>query len=122
MESMAGDHVFHADDVDVAPDEVRRAHDAGEIQLIDVREPYEWEAGRIAGARHVELERLASEAGSIDREKPVVFYCRLGARSGMAANAFRRAGYDARSMDGGITAWDEQGMPLEPDDGSVADH
>ena len=119
---MAGDHVFHADDVDVAPDQVRAAHDAGDIQLIDVRESYEWEAGRISGARHIELERLASKAESIDRDRPVVFYCRLGARSGMAANAFRRAGYDARSLDGGISAWHEQGNPLEPDDGQVADH
>jgi rhodanese-related sulfurtransferase len=119
---MAGDHVFHADDVDVDVGQVREKHAAGEIQLIDVREPYEWEAGRIEGARHVELERVASEAESIDRERPVVFYCRLGARSGMAANAFRRAGYDAYSMDGGITAWDERGMPLEPPDGHVAEH
>jgi rhodanese-related sulfurtransferase len=119
---MAGDHVFHADDVDVDVGQVREKHAAGEIQLIDVREPYEWEAGRIEGARHVELERVASEAESIDRERPVVFYCRLGARSGMAANAFRRAGYDAYSMDGGITAWDERGMPLEPPGGRVAEH
>jgi rhodanese-related sulfurtransferase len=40
----------------------------------------------------------------------------------MAANAFRRAGYDAHSMVGGITAWAERGMPLEPQDGHVADH
>jgi rhodanese-related sulfurtransferase len=119
---MAGDHVFHSDDVDVQPEEVRRLHDAGEIQLVDVREPYEWEAGRLAGARHIELEHLASNAESIDRAKPVVFYCRLGARSGMAANAFRRAGYEAYSMDGGITAWDERGLPLDPADGQVADH
>jgi hydroxyacylglutathione hydrolase/adenylyltransferase/sulfurtransferase len=119
---MAADHVFHADDVDVAPEKVRELHAQGAIQLVDVREPYEWEAGRVAGARHVELERLASEAGSIDRDRPVVFYCRLGARSGMAANAFRRAGYDAYSMDGGITAWDECGLGLEPADGRVAEH
>jgi len=119
---MSGDHVFHAEDVDVDVGQVREKHAAGEIQLIDVREPHEWEAGRIEGARHVELERVASEAESIDRERPVVFYCRLGARSGMAANAFRRAGYDAYSMVGGITDWDERGMPLEPADGHVADH
>lgn len=119
---MAADHVFHADDVDVAPEKVRELHEAGAIQLVDVREPYEWEAGRVSGARHVELERLASEAGSIERDRPVVFYCRLGARSGMAANAFRRAGYDAYSMDGGITAWDERGLGLEPGDGRVAEH
>lgn len=116
------DHVFHAEDVDVQPEQVREQHDAGTIQLIDVREAYEWEAGRIGGARHVELERLASHADTIDRERPVVFYCRLGARSGMAANAFRRAGYDAYSLDGGITAWDRRGLPLEPTDGEVADH
>jgi hydroxyacylglutathione hydrolase/adenylyltransferase/sulfurtransferase len=119
---MAGDHVFHADDVDVSPERVRELHEQGAIQLVDVREPYEWEAGRLGGARHVELERLASKAPTIDRERPVVFYCRLGARSGMAANAFRRAGYDAYSMDGGITAWHERGLPIEPDDGSVAEH
>jgi rhodanese-related sulfurtransferase len=113
---------FHADDVDLAPDRVREQHEAGAIQLVDVREPYEWEAGRIDGARHIELERLASKADTIERDRPVVFYCRLGARAGMAAQAFRRAGYDAYSMDGGITAWHERGMPLEPDDGDVANH
>jgi rhodanese-related sulfurtransferase len=116
------EHVFHADDVDMAPARVAELQRAGEIQLIDVREDYEWEAGRLEGARHVELERVASEAPTIDRERPVVFYCRVGARSGMAANAFRRAGYDAYSMDGGITAWDGDGLPLEPADGTVADH
>jgi hydroxyacylglutathione hydrolase/adenylyltransferase/sulfurtransferase len=119
---MADDHVFHADDIDVTPERVAEMQRDGEIQLIDVREDYEWEVGRIAGARHVELERVASQAPTIDRDKPVVFYCRLGARSGMAANAFRRAGYDAYSMTGGLSAWDERGLPLDPDDGHVADH
>jgi rhodanese-related sulfurtransferase len=117
-----GDHVFHAGDVDVAPERVAELRETGDVQLIDVREPYEWEAGRLPGARHIELERLASKAATIDRERPVVFYCRVGARSGMAASAFRRAGYDARSMDGGITAWAERGLPLDPDDGHVAEH
>ena len=115
-------HAFHADDVDVSPEEVKARHAAGEIQLIDVREPYEHEAGRIAGARHIELERVASQAATIDRDTPVVFYCRLGARSGMAANAFRRAGYDAYSMLGGLEAWGRADLPLEPTDGHVADH
>jgi len=119
---MAGDHAFHAVDVDVQPAWVKEKLDAGEIQLIDVREDYEWDAGRLEGARHIELERVAAQAETIARDKPVVFYCRVGARSGMAANAFRRAGYDAYSMDGGITAWDGQGLPLEPADGRVEDH
>jgi rhodanese-related sulfurtransferase len=116
------DHLFHAEDIDVTPESVRERHKRGEIQLVDVREPYEHEAGRIAGARHIELERLAANADSLDRDQPLVFYCRIGARSGMAANAFRRAGFDAYSMVGGITAWDDRGFALEPDGGHVADH
>jgi rhodanese-related sulfurtransferase len=115
-------NAFHAEDVDVDADEVRAAHERGEIQLIDVREPYEHEAGRIAGARHIELERLASEAETIDRGTPVVFYCRVGARSGMAANAFRASGWEAFNMQGGLVEWAARGLPLEPADGYVAGH
>jgi len=115
-------HPFHADDIDVDADRAKALIESGEVQLVDVREPYEWEAGRIAGARHIELERLASEAESLDRDRPVLFYCRLGARSGMAANAFRRAGFEAYSVDGGVTEWHSRGHPLEPVDGTVADH
>jgi rhodanese-related sulfurtransferase len=115
-------NAFRADDVDVDPERARALIDRGEVQVVDVREPREWDAGRIAGARHVELERLASEADSIDRERPVLFYCRMGSRSGMAANAFRRAGYDAYSMAGGLLEWEQRGYPLEPEGGTVADH
>jgi rhodanese-related sulfurtransferase len=94
----------------------------GGAQVIDVREPYEREAGRIPGTRHIELERLASQAETIPRETPVVFYCRLGARSGMAAQAFRTAGYEAFNLTGGITAWRDAGLPLEPEGGRVAEH
>ena len=107
-------------EVDVAPEWVRERLE--DIQLIDVREDYEYEAGRIAGARHIELPLVASQADTIERDKPVVFYCRVGSRSAMAAGAFRRAGYDAYTMDGGLAAWEEQGLPLEPEDGQVAAH
>ena len=87
--------------------------------LIDVRRPYEWEAGRIAGARHVEMNELTANAESIDRDKPVVFYCRTGNRSGMAADAFREAGYDAYHLAGGIEGWVADGRELEPEGGVV---
>ncbi len=115
-------HPFHAGDVDVDPDRAQELIAAGGVQLVDVREPHEWEAGRIAGARHIEIERLAFEAESLERDRPVLFYCRVGARSGMAASAFRRAGYEAYSVDGGLTEWARRGHPLEPEDGTVADH
>jgi len=109
-------------DIDVDPDRARELIEAGDVQLVDVREPHEWDAGRIAGARHIEIERLPSEAESLDRDRPVLFYCRSGSRSTMAAAAFRRAGYDAYSVDGGLLEWDRRGLPLEPDDGTVAGH
>ena len=93
----------------------------GAIQLVDVRTADETAAGRIAGARLVELSQLAAEAESIDRERPVVFYCRSGARSAMAAQAFSQAGYDAHNMVGGLLDWDAAGLPLEPDGGYVAE-
>jgi hydroxyacylglutathione hydrolase/adenylyltransferase/sulfurtransferase len=91
-------------------------------QLIDVRETYEHEAGRIGGARHIALGQLPAESESIDRARPVVFMCRVGARSAMAAQAFRAAGYDAYTMQGGLLLWSERGLPLEPDGGYVAEH
>jgi len=105
---------------DYSPQEVSRLQADGEIQLIDVREPHEHEAGRIAGDRLIELSRLSSEAATIDRDKPVVFYCRSGARSAMATQAFAEAGYDAHNMAGGLLDWDAAGLPLEPDGGYVA--
>jgi hydroxyacylglutathione hydrolase/adenylyltransferase/sulfurtransferase len=113
---------FEDANIEVGPERAAELIRDGAVQLVDVREPYEVVAGRLAGARHIELERLASEAETIDRSRPVLFYCRLGARSGMAANAFRRAGYEAYSLSGGITAWHELGLAIEPEDGYVADH
>jgi rhodanese-related sulfurtransferase len=93
-----------------------------ELQVIDVREPYEREAGHIEATRHIELNRLTAEATSIDRDRPVVFYCRVGSRSAMAAEAFRASGYEAYSLDGGLLRWAEEGRTLSPEGGTVARH
>jgi rhodanese-related sulfurtransferase len=104
--------------------DARRAQELvdGGAQLVDVREDYEVEAGRIPGSRHVNMSRLSEAAETIDRETPVVFYCRVGGRSAVAAQAFRGAGYEAYSMQGGILGWHDGGGALEPEDGTVADH
>lgn len=107
---------------DLTPSQVAELLARGEIQLIDVREPYEREAGHIEGSRHIELEHLASNAETIDRSLPIVFQCRLGSRSGMAAQAFRGAGWDARNLAGGIQAWVDAGLPIAPEGGRVAEH
>jgi rhodanese-related sulfurtransferase len=115
-------HPLADDALEVSTEHTAAALAEGDAQVIDVREPYEREAGHIAGTRHIELERLASNAETIDPERPVIFQCRLGARSLMAAQAFRRAGFDAYSMAGGLQRWADEGRPLEPEDGQVADH
>ena len=107
---------------DLPPERVKELVESGEAQLVDVREPYEWEAGRIAGAVHIELERLAGRADELARDRPVIFQCRVGRRSALATEAFRAAGFDAYNMTGGIKAWAEAGFPLEPEGGKVADH
>jgi rhodanese-related sulfurtransferase len=105
---------------DYTPQDVAELVQVGDVQLIDVREPDEYEAGRIAQGRLIPLNQLATEAMTLDRERPVVFYCRSGSRSAMATEAFATAGFDAHNMAGGLLEWAAAGLPLEPDDGRVA--
>jgi rhodanese-related sulfurtransferase len=90
--------------------------------VIDVREPHEREAGHIAGTRHIELGDLTARAGTLDQAEPLIFYCRVGARSAMATQAFRASGFEAYHLTGGIMAWVQAGLELKPADGHVAAH
>ncbi|HUB99694.1 MAG TPA: rhodanese-like domain-containing protein [Solirubrobacterales bacterium] len=105
---------------EVSREEAQKLIEEG-AQLVDVRADHEWEAGRIAGATHLPLAELAERAGEIDKERPVVVYCRGGNRSSMAAAALADAGYDAAKLTAGITGWSEAGLALEPEGGYVAE-
>jgi rhodanese-related sulfurtransferase len=107
-------------DSDYTPQQLAELLQTQDIQLIDVRQPEEHDAGRIAGDRLIELASLAGVLDSIDRARPVVFYCRSGSRSAMATEAFRGAGFDAHNMLGGLLDWQAAGLPLEPPNGYVA--
>jgi rhodanese-related sulfurtransferase len=92
---------------------------AGDIQLVDVRTHEEREAGRIASdTAHIPFDELLSRAAELDKERPIVFYCRVGERSAAAADAFAASGYDATSLAGGIVAWEESGRPVEGEVGN----
>jgi rhodanese-related sulfurtransferase len=108
--------------VEVDPQQAAELIRGGEVQLVDVREDSEHSAGHIAGDRHLPMAYLAGEAETLDRDRPVLFYCRSGVRSLMAAQAFAGAGFEALSLAGGLLAWDREGLPLVPDDGVVASH
>lgn len=105
---------------EVSREEARKLIEDG-AQVIDVRTDHEWEVSRITGATHLPLDELAQRAGEIDKERPVVLYCRSGNRSTMAAAALADGGYDAAKLSEGIVGWVEAGLPVDPEDGYVAE-
>src|SRR6202000_3270878 len=84
---------------------------AGGAQLIDVRADHEWEAGHLPGAVHIPLAELPQHLDEIDKDRPVILYCRGGNRSSMATAALAEAGYDASKLLEGAVGWEEEGLP-----------
>lgn len=75
-------------------------------QLIDVREPNEYEAGHILGARNIPLSQLKARLQELRPDKPVYLYCQSGIRSGRAAQLLYRKGYkDLYHLKGGFKQW-----------------
>jgi rhodanese-related sulfurtransferase len=107
--------------IEVGPQEAAQLQRDG-APIVDVREDHEWEAGRIPGAVHIPLMQLSERIASLPTDQPIVFQCKSGGRSLMAAQALRAAGRPACSLAGGLHAWQDAGLPLEPQDGVVADH
>jgi rhodanese-related sulfurtransferase len=84
-----------------------------ELQILDVREPFEIEEGRIEGAVLIPLNDLmAGKTDGLDPAKPVVAYCKTANRSEVARLMLRAKGFDAATMEGGGVAWVEQGLPF----------
>jgi rhodanese-related sulfurtransferase len=106
---------------ELPPAQLAEMLEGDEVELIDVRRPHEWEAGHIPGARRVEVNDLPAAAEQLDRDRPIVLYCRSGSRSELAADALSEAGFDAHALAGGISAWAEEGRPLEPEGGYVSE-
>ena len=84
----------------------------GDVQIVDVRWPNEWEAGRIEGAIHIPQDELDDRLDEIDRRRPVVTVCRTGDRSGAASEQLRAQGFDADNLDGGLVSWAAEGLPV----------
>ncbi|MFO1302234.1 MAG: MBL fold metallo-hydrolase [Burkholderiales bacterium] len=99
---------------EIAPAELEERVNA--VQLIDVRERDEFEGplGHVKGARLVPLSELASRAGELARDKPVVAVCRSGARSAQAVVLLQKAGVtDVANLAGGMLRWRAEGHPVE---------
>lgn len=97
--------------------ELKQKMDSGEdFQLIDVREPFEYEVSNLKG-ENIPLSGVLLEASKISKDKPVIMQCRSGARSAAAVNQLeQQLGYtNVYNLKGGILAWAaeiEPGMPV----------
>lgn len=85
------------------------------VFLLDVRNPDEYAAGRLAGAKLVPVAELESRLAELpaDKKTPVLVYCAKGGRSAKAARLLSEKGYEAvHDLAGGITAWKDAGRPV----------
>jgi adenylyltransferase/sulfurtransferase len=101
---------------EITPRELAERFAAGDRpQLVDVREPREWEMARVEGARLIPLGTLAAEMPSLDREAEIVVMCKSGVRSANAARQLRDAGFTrVRNLAGGIKRWSADVDPRVP--------
>ena len=82
--------------------------------LVDVRNQTEWDEAHAPGARHIHLGYLRGRAEELPKDRPILLYCRTGARSGIAASVLRAEGFaDVANVDGGITDRIARGLPVE---------
>jgi sulfur-carrier protein adenylyltransferase/sulfurtransferase len=98
---------------EIQPSQLAKRLAKGEdLEIIDVREPYEWEIGHIPGARLVPLSRIAEEIPRLDKRRETILYCKVGARSLRAAHQLADAGMtDVRNLTGGILRWIDEVDP-----------
>jgi adenylyltransferase/sulfurtransferase len=93
---------------DITPTELRqKLSDGADVVLIDVREPYEWDAGHIEGAVHIPMNQVPQRLADIPKDKEVVMICRSGGRSGhMQQHLLGTQGYSrVKNLVGGMQRW-----------------
>jgi adenylyltransferase/sulfurtransferase len=98
---------------EIQPSQLAERLEGGEaLEIIDVREPFEWQIGHIPGARLVPLDRIAAEIPRLDKRRETILYCKVGVRSMFAARQLADAGVsDVRNLAGGILRWIDEVDP-----------
>lgn len=87
---------------------------AGDLQVLDVRTPNEWQGGHVPGAVYIFLPELEEKLGKLDKSKPVAVYCDSGYRASLAASILLRHGFkDVFNVVGSWKAWTAQKLPVE---------
>lgn len=99
--------------LDITPQQAHLDATDGSAVIVDVREPWEWEAGSAAGALRISLHELPGRLDDVPRDRRVHCICASGNRSRVAAEFLRDRGFDATSVSGGTTAWMLHRLPAE---------
>jgi adenylyltransferase/sulfurtransferase len=101
---------------EITPLELKQRLDRGEkIQIVDVREPHEWEICHIEGAELVPLGTLPQQLDALPRDRDIVVHCKGGGRSARAAEFLRGQGFPrVFNLTGGIRAWTDTVDPSLP--------
>ena len=99
--------------MEVTTDELAAALDAGDVFVLDVRRHEEWVEKRLPGVTLIPLDELGDHIEEMPDDQPIYVICAVGNRSAHAAEALRRAGFDAFNVAGGTNKWVEEGRPFE---------
>jgi adenylyltransferase/sulfurtransferase len=102
---------------EITATELKQRLDRGDdIQIIDVREPNEYEIAHIPGTKLIPLGQVVNRAGEIDESRETVVHCKGGVRSARAIEALTRSGFKGKlvNLKGGITAWSNEVDPSVP--------
>lgn len=86
-----------------------------DAEVLDVREPLDFAAGHVSGARNIPLAKLSERASELEKFKtvPLIVCCETGLRSNRAVKELKKLGFErVFSLDGGIAAWNKAGLPL----------
>jgi sulfur-carrier protein adenylyltransferase/sulfurtransferase len=106
--------IFGAPTLEISAVEVKQG--AGKKDsplLLDVRQPDEFRAGHVTGAKLIPLNELEKRVGELPRDRKIICICRSGSRSGAATRMLAKAGYDVANMRGGMIAWNQAGLPVK---------
>ena len=102
---------------EITATELKQRLDQGDdIQIIDVREPHEYEIGQIPNSKLIPLGQVLNRMNEIDPDRETVVHCKMGGRSAKAIEALQRAGFSGHmiNLKGGITAWSNEVDPSVP--------
>ncbi|MUG46504.1 rhodanese-like domain-containing protein [Paenibacillus woosongensis] len=94
---------------EISPQELSARLKKGEsVKMLDVREPEEWAAGHIKGAKHIPLGQVLERLRELDADEELIVICRSGNRSGLACELLEEKAFNVVNMTGGLMAWEDE--------------